>query len=159
MSCGTNHFIVVGRGRGFDGFWIFRQEENMIMPQLTDTCSAMSPRWEKCFFITWVEEKAFFLRLKESFPHFPTSSHKNDMVGSTAIPGWENSIMVSISVRQAVCPGLSPVWSVCFRKVEFYQHAIHLSPPESTTGSPKAIHVLSCLCDNACKRSPAICRV
>ena len=27
-----------------------------------------------------------------------------------------------------------------------------------TTGSTKAIHVLSCLCDNACKRSLAICR-
>ena len=33
----------------------------------------------------------------------------------------------------------------CFRKVEFCQHAIDLSPPVLTTGSPKAVHVLSCV--------------
>ena len=26
-----------------------------------------------------------------------------------------------------------------------------LLPPVPTTGSPKAVHVLSCLCDNACR--------
>ena len=56
-----------------------------------------------------------------------------------------NSIMVSLPL------------SVCFRKVESYQHLIDFSPPVPTTGSPKAVHVLSCLFDNACKRSLAIC--
>ena len=36
--------------------------------------------------------------------------------------------------------------------------AIYLFPPVLTTGSTKAVHVLSCLCGNACKRSLAICR-
>ena len=66
--------------------------------------------------------------------------------------------MVSISVSQAVHPGSSPAQSVCYRKVEFYQNVIDSSPPVLTTGSLKAVHVLSCLCDNACKRSLAICR-
>ena len=38
--------------------------------------------------------------------------------------GRGNSIMVSVSVCHAGRPGSSSVWSVCFRKVEFYQHAI-----------------------------------
>ena len=42
--------------------------------------------------------------------------------------------------------------------LEFYQGAIELFLPVLTTGSTKVVHVLSCLCDNACKRSPAICR-
>ena len=71
--------------------------------------------------------------------------------------GWGNSVMASFSVCQAGCPGLSPALSVCFQKVEFYQDIIVLSLPVPTTGSPKAVHVLSCLCDNACERSPAIC--
>ena len=63
--------------------------------------------------------------------------------------------MVSVSVCQAGRPDLR---LVCFRKVQFYQGAIDLFPPVLMTGSTKAIHVLSCLCDNACKRSLAICR-
>ena len=66
--------------------------------------------------------------------------------------------MVSISVCLSGHPGSSPAQSVCFRKVEFYQGAIDLFPPVLMTGSTKAVHVLSCLCDNACKRSLAICR-
>ena len=38
-----------------------------------------------------------------------------------------------------------------------YTNGIDLFPPVLTTGSTKAVHVLSCLCDNACKRSLAIC--
>ena len=41
--------------------------------------------------------------------------------------------------------------------MEFYQGAIDLFPPVPTTGSTKAVHVLSCLCDNVFKRSLAIC--
>ena len=65
-------------------------------------------------------------------------------------------MMVSVSVCQAGPPGSSPARSVCFTKVEFYQNVINLSPPVPTTGSAKAFHVLSCLCDNACKRPLAI---
>ena len=72
--------------------------------------------------------------------------------------GWGNSIMVNFFVCQAGRPGSSPAQSICFRKVEFFQSVINLSPPVSTTGSPKPIHVLSCLCDTACKRSLVICR-
>ena len=64
--------------------------------------------------------------------------------------------MVSISVCQVGLPGSSPAQSICFRKVELYQYAIDFSPPVPTT--PQAIRVLSCLCDNACKISLAICR-
>ena len=72
--------------------------------------------------------------------------------------GRRNSKMVSVSVCQAGHPGSSLARSICFRKVEFYQHVIDLSPPVLTTGSTKAVHLLSCLCNNACKRSLAICR-
>ena len=72
--------------------------------------------------------------------------------------GQGNSIMVSISVCQAGHPGSRPVHSVLFRKVVRCQNVMNLSPPVLTTGSPEAVHVLSCLCDNACKRSLAICR-
>ena len=44
------------------------------------------------------------------------------------------------------------------RKVELYHCAIDLPPPVLMTGSKKAVHVLLCLCNNACKRSLAICR-
>ena len=71
--------------------------------------------------------------------------------------GWGNTTVVSISVCQAGCTGSSLARSACFRKVEFKQGAIDLFPPMLTTGSTKAFHVLSCLCDNACKRSLAIC--
>ena len=63
----------------------------------------------------------------------------------------------SISVCQASRPGSCPARSACFRKVEFYQGAIELFQPV-TTDPTKAAHVLSCLCDNACKGSLAICR-
>ena len=66
-------------------------------------------------------------------------------------------VMVSVSVCQAGCPGLNPALSICFGKVEFYQHVNDLSPQILMTVSPKAVHVLLCLRDNACKRSLAIC--
>ena len=69
-----------------------------------------------------------------------------------------NSIVVSISVCQVGRPGSSPVQSACFRKVVCYQNVIYLSPPVPTTDSPKSVHVLLCLCNNACKRSLAICK-
>ena len=72
--------------------------------------------------------------------------------------GQGNSVMVSVSVCQVGRLGSSPVWSACFRKVVYYQWVMNLSPPVPTTGSPKAVHVLLCLCNNACKRSLAICR-
>ena len=71
--------------------------------------------------------------------------------------GWGNSIMVSIFICHVGHSGSKPVWSICFRKVKCYQNVINFSPPVPTTGSPKAVHVLSCLYDNACKRSLAIC--
>ena len=80
-------------------------------------------------------------------------SHRLD-----CIEGVGNSIMVSVSFYHVGRQGSSPPRSICFRKVDFYQHAIDLSPPVLMTGSPKAVYVLSCLCDNACKRSLAICR-
>ena len=61
--------------------------------------------------------------------------------------------MVSVFVCQAGRPGSCPARSSCFRKVEFYQCATELLPPVLTTGSTKAVHALSCLCDNVCKRS------
>ena len=83
---------------------------------------------------------------------FPLHGHRNPLWGRG------NNIMVSVSVCQARRPGLSPARSVCFRKVELYQHVINLFPLMLTTGSTKAVHVLSCLRDNAHKRSLAICR-
>ena len=72
--------------------------------------------------------------------------------------GRGNSTVVSVSVYQAGDPGSRPAQSACYRKVEFYHCAIDLLPPVPTTGSKKAVHVLLCLCNNACKRSLAICR-
>ena len=74
------------------------------------------------------------------------------------ILGQGKSRMVSISVCQASHPGSSLARSFCFRKVEFYQNVINLSPLGPTTGSQEAVHVLSCLCDNACERSLTTCR-
>ena len=85
---------------------------------------------------------------QETFIH----CRKIDVLG-----GLGNSIMVSISLCHAGRPGSSLVRSICVRKVEFYQHAVDLSPPVLTTGSTNVVQVLSCLCDNACKRSLAIC--
>ena len=44
------------------------------------------------------------------------------------------------------------------RKVELYYCAIDPPPPVPGTGSKKTVHVLLCLCNNACKRSLAKCR-
>ena len=71
------------------------------------------------------------------------------------LQGPGNSIMVSVFICHAGHPGSRPVRSVCFRKVKCYQNVINFSPPVLTT--PKAVHVLLCLCNNACKRSLAIC--
>ena len=65
--------------------------------------------------------------------------------------------MVSVSVCQAARPGSSPALSACFRKERFCKYVINSFPPALMTGSQKAVHLLSCLCDNACKRSLAIC--
>ena len=99
--------------------------------------------------MNWVHEHVYVLEVKY-VGRFVLPTHR--------LGDRENSIMVSISICQAGWPGSSPVLSTCFRKVEFYQGAIDLFPPVLTTGSTKAVHVLSCLCDNACKRSLAICR-
>ena len=72
--------------------------------------------------------------------------------------GRGNSTVVSVSVYQAGGPGLLPARSACHRKVEFYHCIIDSLPPVLTTGSKKAVHVLLCLCNNACKSSLAICR-
>ena len=72
--------------------------------------------------------------------------------------GRGNSTVVSVSVYQAGDPGSRPPRSACHRKVEFYHCVIGLLPPVPKTGSKKAVHVLLCLCNNACKRSLAICR-
>ena len=52
----------------------------------------------------------------------------------------------SVSVCQTGCPGASPVRSTCFRKAVCYQNVMNLSPLMPTTGSPKSVHVLLCLC-------------
>ena len=74
------------------------------------------------------------------------------------IGGRGNGTVVSVSVYQAGGPGSLPARSACYRKVEFYHCVIDSFPPVPKTGSKKAVHVLLCLCNNACKRSLAICR-
>ena len=69
--------------------------------------------------------------------------------------GRGDSIMVSVCKAGRL--GLSPAQSVCYRNMEIYLHVINLFPPVLMTHSTKVVHVLSCLCDNSCKRSPAIC--
>ena len=71
--------------------------------------------------------------------------------------GRGNSTVVSVSVYQAGDPGSRPPQTACYRKVELYHCVIDSFPPVPTTGSKKAVHVLLCLCNNACKRSVAIC--
>ena len=63
------------------------------------------------------------------------------------------------SVCQMGRPGSNPVWSICFRKVEFYQHTIDLSHQCCRLVQQRPCYVLSCIlvCDNACKISLAIC--
>ena len=72
--------------------------------------------------------------------------------------GRGNSTVVSVSVYQAGDPGSRPPRSTCHRKVEFYHCVTDSLPPVLTAGSKKAVHVLLGLCNNACKRSLAICR-
>ena len=69
-----------------------------------------------------------------------------------------SSTVLSISVCQGGHPVSRPARSACYRKVRFYHCVIESFPPVPTTGSKKAVHVLLCLCNNACKRSLAICR-
>ena len=75
-----------------------------------------------------------------------------------AIWGWGNSTVISVFVYEAGGPGSLPAQSACHRKVRFYHCVIDSLPPVLTTGSKKAVHVLLCLCNNACKRSLAIFR-
>ena len=72
--------------------------------------------------------------------------------------GRGNRTFISVSVYQTGDLGSRTARSTCHRKVEFYQCVIDLVPPVLTTGSTKAVHVLLCLCNNACKRSLAIGR-
>ena len=67
--------------------------------------------------------------------------------------------MVSICVRLSSGPSRFEPGSIrFFRKAEIYQHVINLFPPVLKTGSTKAAHVCSCLCDNECERSLAVYR-
>ena len=77
----------------------------------------------------------------------------------STLNGRGNSTVVSVSVYQAGGPGSLLARSACYKKVRFYQCVIDSLPPVPTTGSKKAVHVFLCLCNNACKRSLAICRV
>ena len=65
--------------------------------------------------------------------------------------------LASLSAKRAARVRF-PLNPLVFRKVEFYHCVIHSFPPVPTTGSKKAVHVLLCLCNNACKRSLVICR-
>ena len=81
--------------------------------------------------------------------HARTHTHTHTGAGNSTV------------VFQSGCPGLSLARFICFRKMKIYQHVINSFPPVLTIGSTKAVHVvhvLSCLCDNACKRSLAVCR-
>ena len=55
------------------------------------------------------------------------------------------------------CPGSGPAQSICFRKVEFYQHVINFFHQCCWLVYQRPCHVLSCLCGNARKRTLAIC--
>ena len=71
---------------------------------------------------------------------------------------WGGEIAQSLAALSIKHPGSRPAQSDCYRKVELYHCVTDLHPPVPTTGSKKAIHLLLCLCNNACKRSLAICR-
>ena len=118
-------------------------------------------------FITWIslEESS----LISTLPSLPACLHILQrywniwgqvyiMYLANAGGGWGNSIMVSVSVCQSGHPGSSPVGSVCFKKVELYQHAIDLSHQCCWLVQQRLFHVLLCLCDDECKKSLAICR-
>ena len=72
--------------------------------------------------------------------------------------GQENSIMVSVYVCQLGRPGLSLAWSICFRMVEFSQNIINLPHQCWRLVQQRPFHLLSCQCDDTCKRSLAFCR-
>ena len=88
-------------------------------------------------------------RMKVNTGHICTSQLKSVRGGEIA------QSLASLSVKR---PSSRPARSACHRKVRFYHCVIDLLPPVPTTGSKKAVHVLLCLCNNACKRSLAICR-
>ena len=108
------------------------------------------------FFNNRSETKFFYMISEENVLTILLSLHKYPIAAPLKV-SWGNGIMISVSVCQEGHPGSSPARFVCFRKVEFHQCVFNLSPPVPTTGSPKAVHVLSCLCDHTCKRSLAIC--
>ena len=64
--------------------------------------------------------------------------------------------LASLSVERAVRvrARLEPLVT----EVRLYHSVIDSFPPVPTKCSKKAVHVLLCLCYNACKRSLAICR-
>ena len=86
---------------------------------------------------------------------FPISAISRS-VSSIINPGVEIAqSLTSLSTKRAiqVRARLDPL----DRKVELNHCAIDMLPPVATTRSKKAVHVLLCLCNNACKRSLAIC--
>ena len=73
--------------------------------------------------------------------------------------GRGNSTVGSVSVCHVVLPGSLLVRSACFRKVVCCHSAIDSFPPVPMTGlTKKVVYVSLCLCNDACKRSLAICR-
>ena len=72
--------------------------------------------------------------------------------------GRGNSTVVSVSIYQAGDPDSRLAQCACYRKVALYHCVTDSFPPVPTTGKKKAVHVLLCLCNNACKRSLAIYR-
>ena len=71
--------------------------------------------------------------------------------------GQGNSTVVRVSIYQAGDLHSHLPRSACVSKVELYHCAIDLSQPVPTAGSKKAVYVILCLCNYACKRSLAIC--
>ena len=74
----------------------------------------------------------------------------------TTSRGRGSSTVVSVSVCQAGRPDSHPARSVCFRCVEFCQHAIDLFQQCRRLVRQRPCNVLSCLCEIACKSSPDI---
>ena len=70
--------------------------------------------------------------------------------------------MVRTFVMQAGRPGWSMVLSTCFEERCECSTRVLLTCPRSAAGlcntGCRLSHVLPCLCDNACKRSPATCQ-
>ena len=90
---------------------------------------------------------------------YPTGKQQ-DLVHCSAIQPSSFSVIMIIQTlilpTKAGCPYSNPARYVCHRKVEIYQHVINLFLPVLMTGSTKVVHVLSCLCGDACKRPLAI---